>query len=357
MVTPAGIISTVAGTGIEGFSGDGGPATSARLRSPVGVAVDSAGDLYIADPPDHRVRKVTGAGIITTVAGNGTADIDLTDGPATSRPLYSPTDVAADSSGNLYIADVDSHAVRKVTFSNDSETYFPQVAIGGGYSTTFAVTNTGDTSSSGNLILTDQQGNPLTVRGELTDSSGATRGASTGSAFALSIPAGGTIFLSAKGVNPDSPASVGWARLASTGGSLSAAATYEYAVGPVLKTAVSVPQSQRLQYATIQVDNDSAKGKETAWAIANPGSEAISVDLALVGQDGSVLDDSNTVTLGPGQQIARYVWQDLERVDFKGSLVIRGHAGAVFIAVALSEKQGVLTDVPIIPGKFPGVPN
>ena len=138
---------------------------------------------------------------------------------------------------------------------------------------------------------------------------------------------------------------------------MSAVATYEYAVGPVLKTVVSVPQSQKLQYATIQVDNDSTQGKETAWAIANPGSEGISVKLALVGQDGRVLDDSITMTLGPGQQIARYVWQELARVDFKGSLVLRGQAGAVFIAVALSERQGVLTDIPIIPGKFPGVPN
>ena len=91
--------------------------------------------------------------------------------------------------------------------------------------------------------------------------------------------------------------------------------------------------------------------------IANPGSEGISVKLALVGQDGRVLDDSITMTLGPRQQIARYVWQELARVAFKGSLVLRGQAGAVFIAVALSERQGVLNDIPIIPGKFPGVPN
>ena len=70
-----------------------------------------------------------------------------------------------------------------------------------------------------------------------------------------------------------------------------------------------------------------------------------------------MLDESITMTLGPGQQIARYVWQELARVDFRGSLVLRGQAGAVFIAVALSEKQAVLTGIPIIPGKFPGVPN
>jgi hypothetical protein len=278
-------------------------------------------------------------------------------GPATAAQLSLPTGVAVDSAGDLYIADPNSFTVRKVSFGNSSEIFFPQVAVGGGYSTSFAVTNTGATVSAGNVILTDQQGNPLTVSGELIDSSGVTQGASTGSAFPLTLPPGGTIFLSVKGLTPDSPVKVGWARLASTGGSLSAVATYEYAVGLVLKTAVSVPQSQKLQYATIQVDNDSTQGRETAWAIANPGSEDISVKLALVGQDGRLLDDSITMTLGPGQQVARYVWQELARVDFKGSLVLRGQAGAVFIAVALSEKQGVLTDVPIIPGKFPGVPN
>ena len=120
---------------------------------------------------------------------------------------------------------------------------------------------------------------------------------------------------------------------------------------------VGVLQSPLLQYATIPVDNDSAQNQQMAYAIANPSSQTISIKLALVGQDGSVLDDSITVTLGPGQQIARYLWQDLSRMDFKGSLVLRGQAGAMFISVALSEKQGLLTVIPLIPGKSPRVPN
>jgi hypothetical protein len=171
------------------------------------------------------------------------------------------------------------------------------------------------------------------------------------------VPAGGTIFLSASGPAPTSPTKVGWARLTSSGGSLSAVARYEFVTGPVLTTAVEVPQSQPLPDATVQVDDDSALSKYTAWAVANPGSQSITVKLAFIAQDGSVLDDSVTVTLGPGQQAAKYVSQDLSRVSFKGSLVLRGQAGAMFVVVALSEKQGVLTDIPIIPGKFPGVPN
>jgi hypothetical protein len=145
--------------------------------------------------------------------------------------------------------------------------------------------------------------------------------------------------------------------LTSLGGSLSAVARYEFTVGLVLTTAVEVPQSQPLPFATVQVDNDSDLSKDTAWAVANPGSQSITVKLALVGQDGSVLDDSVAITVGPGQQIARYLSQDLSRVSFKGSLVFRGQAGATFIAVALSQKQDILTEIPVIPRKSPGVPN
>jgi uncharacterized protein (TIGR03437 family) len=111
MVNPAGIISTVAGNGNQGFSGDGGPATSAQLTQPADVAVDGIGNLYIAD--GTRIRKVNVAGIITTIAGNGTMGFSGDGGPARAAQLVSPRRVAADSSGNVYIAD--SNRVRKVT--------------------------------------------------------------------------------------------------------------------------------------------------------------------------------------------------------------------------------------------------
>ena len=105
-------ITTVAGTGTAGFSGDNGPATSAQLTDPEGVAVDSAGNLYIADTGYSRVRKVTN-GVITTVAGGGATLGD--NGPATSAHLYSPKGVAVDSAGNLYIADTYNQRIRKVS--------------------------------------------------------------------------------------------------------------------------------------------------------------------------------------------------------------------------------------------------
>jgi trimeric autotransporter adhesin len=114
-VTAAGIISAVAGNGTGGYGGDGGVATAAQLRGPTGVAVDSAGNLYIADYGNKRIRKVTTAGIIRTVAGNGYWGRDGDTGPATAMQLYNPTGVAVDSAGNLYIAELNGQRIRKVT--------------------------------------------------------------------------------------------------------------------------------------------------------------------------------------------------------------------------------------------------
>jgi len=109
-----GVITTVAGTGTYGFSGDNGPAASAQLDYPGSVAVDSAGSLYIADTGNHRIRKVSG-GVITTVAGNGTLGFSGDNGPATSAQLDYPGGVAVDSAGNLYIADSYNFRIRKVS--------------------------------------------------------------------------------------------------------------------------------------------------------------------------------------------------------------------------------------------------
>jgi sugar lactone lactonase YvrE len=99
-----GKISTVAGTGLPGFSGDGGPATQARLTRPLQVAVDSAGNLFIADWGNYRVRKVAPDGTISTIAGNGTRRYTGDGGQATATGLRGPSELVIDADGNLYLA-------------------------------------------------------------------------------------------------------------------------------------------------------------------------------------------------------------------------------------------------------------
>ena len=111
---PTPTIITVAGTGSAGFSGDGGPATSARLQTPEGVTVDSSGTLYIADYGNHRVRQVTRDGVIITVAGTGSAGYGGDGGPATAAQLNRPCGVV-DDAGTLYIVDDYNDRVRQVT--------------------------------------------------------------------------------------------------------------------------------------------------------------------------------------------------------------------------------------------------
>jgi hypothetical protein len=111
---PSGIITTVAGDGTQGYSGDGGAATNAELNEPYGVAVDSGGNLFIADSQNYRVRKVGTNGFITTVAGNGTYGYSGNGGAATNAELTYPSGVAVDATGNLFIADLYNNAIRKM---------------------------------------------------------------------------------------------------------------------------------------------------------------------------------------------------------------------------------------------------
>ena len=132
-VDGSGTITTVAGTGTFGSSGDGGPATEAELADPHGVAVDGSGNVYIADTVNNRVRMVDGSGTITTVAGTGTAGFSGDGGVATAAELLQPGALAFDDSGNLYIADSGNHRVRKV---EGPDTVPPTTTISGPSGTT-----------------------------------------------------------------------------------------------------------------------------------------------------------------------------------------------------------------------------
>ena len=113
-VSSSGNISTIAGTGTAGYNGDGVSGTAVMVNNPMGLAADAFGNVFIADKGNHRVRKVDASGTITTIAGTGTGGYTGDNGPATSAQLFDPTAVAVDNWGNVYIADGANNAVRKV---------------------------------------------------------------------------------------------------------------------------------------------------------------------------------------------------------------------------------------------------
>jgi sugar lactone lactonase YvrE len=164
-----GIIMTVAGNGFTGFSGDGGPATSASLGGPFGVAVDGSGNLFIANRGINRIRKVIlSTGIITTVAGNGSLGFSGDGGPATSASLNDPLGVAVDGGGNLFITDRGNHRVRMVNLSTGTimtvaGNGFTGFSGDGGSATSASINNPVGVAvdGSGNLLIADVLNNRI----------------------------------------------------------------------------------------------------------------------------------------------------------------------------------------------------
>ena len=184
-----GVITTVAGSGRSGFGGDGGPATDAQLDKPSGVAVDGLGNLYIADTDNHRVRKVDTSGVITTVAGTGEEGSGGDGGPAASAQLNEPHGVAVDGLGNLYIADHDNHRVRKVDPAGVITTVAGTGALGfredGGPATSAPVAYPSDVAvdAAGNLYIAEWVNDRVSrvdPAGVITTVAGTSRGGYSG---------------------------------------------------------------------------------------------------------------------------------------------------------------------------------
>jgi sugar lactone lactonase YvrE len=159
-ISSTGTITVIAGTGIQGYGGDGAAATSAYLDTPTGVAVDSSGNLYIADSHNHRIREISG-GIITTIAGSGVPGFSGDGGAAAAAQLSLPSAVAVDASGSVFIADTNNQRIRRITggtistIAGDGEQFF---SGDGGAATAAALdTPTGiAVDSSGNLYIADR---------------------------------------------------------------------------------------------------------------------------------------------------------------------------------------------------------
>jgi len=164
-----GNITTVAGNGTMEYSGDGGPAASASLNKPSGVAVDASGNIYIADASNRRIRKVDAStGVITTVAGNGTMGYSGDGGPASSASLFSPASVEVDAARNIYIADAGNQRIRKVDAATGNITTVAgngtmEYSGDGGAAASAGFWNPSDVAvdASGNIYIADQNNNRI----------------------------------------------------------------------------------------------------------------------------------------------------------------------------------------------------
>lgn len=274
-VTIDGNIQTVAGSGAAGFAGDGGPATSAAFDTPQSVVLDMAGNLFVADRFNHRIRRVTPSGVVTTVAGNGTAGFAGDGGPAESAMLFGPGSVAVDGSGNLFIADTGNGRIRRVSSAGVIDT------------------------------IAEIQSNNLTV-----DAAGRLFVVS-GDRILTLTPAGPVTFMLAerggaawRSSGAPAPAQVGYGRIEPDPGVAPAGlAIIEFRQGGVLVSETSVPASSLIRSGRIYAEM--TESLRTGIAIANPNSEPAAVSFFFTDSAGDF--GHGALTIPPQAQIAAFL--------------------------------------------------
>ena len=281
-----GIISTVAGTGqynvFGGPVGDGGPATEAQLRFPTGVAMDGAGNLYIAGYADHRIRKVDSTGTITTVAGTGGPGFSGDGGPATEARLTNPYNVALDGAGNIYIADTINHRIRKLTPVGPAATqiyYFPHLAVGASWQTTITYINYSPQEVTCQTDFLSDHGTPLMV-------------SFAGLGMVVSrtdvLPPGGSVHQETN-VDLSAPLAPGWAR-ANCSGPVKASLLFRQHNSegvPTAEAAVNAAAVPATRFVTFAEQQEGKAG--TGVAYANPSATSALVTFTARNVAGQVL--------------------------------------------------------------------
>jgi hypothetical protein len=240
----------------------------------------------------------------------------------------------------------------EVVVNNPITLVFPQVAIGGGYLTAFNLVNTGGDAVTGDLSLWQDNGTPLDVR----------VGSTQVSSIPVDIASGGTQIITAGPINASDPVRVGWAKLESAGGTPGGVATFQFALSGILETIVGVLSSPIDNETTIPVDDSRIQNRFTGYAIANPGTTDVNIRIVLVNSDGLQVQTIRPPDLNPlsaSGHYARFLFEDLNNpnLEFNGSIVFVSDGGLPFSAMALVLDRGLLTAVPVITGKAPGVGN
>jgi len=289
-VNAAGVISTIAGNGTKGYSGDGGPALNAEFDVVVGIGADSAGNVYIADANNNRVRKVDLSGNITTVAGTGVAGYSGDGGQAVSAKISAPCAVAVDGAGNLYIAETGNSTVRKVDtagiITTVGGTGKPQLDVDGVLATTTSLGTLEDMAvdSAGNIYIVDYSrirkiaaggastsgGGPPPAITAVVDAAAYTANIAQGSVFVVkgtNLCPAGTVY----GTVPYSNGALNGVTVTFTpaggGAAVNAYMVYTYAAGSVTQLAAILPSTVPTGNYNVTVTNGGTVGNSFAATV------------------------------------------------------------------------------------------
>jgi hypothetical protein len=229
---------------------------------------------------------------------------------------------------------------------------FPQVAVGGGYRTTFSLMNTGNTLLEGTLSLAQNDGSPMIV----------SFGSVQSSSVPVSIQPGGVQQITADPLNEGDPARGGWGKVESTGGTPGGVATYRLVDGGSLKIVVGVISSTRANAATIPLSDLGIESRHTAYALVNPGTNPINVRILLVDDQGNTVQTLQPANLNPvpaGGYFSRFIFEELNdsTFQFDGTMVFIADGTDVFSVMGLVLDRGLLTAIPILAGKAPHIGN
>jgi uncharacterized protein (TIGR03437 family) len=344
-VNSSGVISTVAGNGSQGFSGDNGPATSAMLYYPEGIAVDAAGNLYIADTSNLRIRKVSPSGTITTVAGNGNVVFSGDGGPATSAALTSPNGVTVDNAGNIYIAD--GRRVRKVNTAGIISTVAGTGVAGSagdggpGTSAELKAANGITVDSAGNIYFADvsnQRIRKIDAAGIITTIAGNTLGYSGDGGLSTSallatphdvvLDAAGNIILTDTGNHRVRKiAASGGPSISATPGTL----LFAYTIGGAIPAAQTMSISSSGAALSFSASASTTTGGN--WLTVNPTSgtspASLSVSVTPTGLPGGVYQGAITLTPSGAPS-----------ATFSVSLTVTGAGAPSFTAASIVNATG-----------------
>jgi hypothetical protein len=335
-INPEGQGSVVAGSATQGFSGDGGPATLAQLVSVSGLAIDHAGNLYICDQENHRIRKVSPSGIISTIAGDGTAGFRGDGGPAIAARLNFPANIIVDGADNLFVADQLNQRLRKISASGTITTIVGNGVQGfsgdGGSADAAQLSFPSGLAidSQGTLYISEEIGNRVRKVVFLNTSQ------------PFDVPTASATYL--RTLTDSGPLTLGYARILpkpATSSSPSAfpngVAIYSYRSNGVLVSETAVPASRLMQHG--RVFTEMTDNVKTGVAIANPSELPVDVAFYFTDKDGMSFG-AGSLALGPYEQVAGF----LDATPYQGNSNARSFTYSASAPVGTIALRGTINE-------------